>query len=342
MTTLASRPKSDKAEVQLNNSQEKPGFSFFICPDGHLLRSALEEKLKAFPPKSGAWERHVFWGDEEPAAQFWELLSLEELFGASRAIVVRQAQLWPAAIWKKLSRAIARPAPRTWPIFCLEGEWEKRRPKIPAHIMRLRCFAFADERGWIWRAEGLSERDLPRHVRERAQALGLAFEPDALELFCASVPADGLAIENELCKLRFMASDAPVTTAMTATAGWTPEFNVFACIRHMENGDLASVWKELARNEESDRILFSLLALLSREWRLLWQILAGENVRLYPSDAAFKRTLAQRLGTAGIARGFAALADAECKVKSGRVSPAQALECVAVEMTALCVPASKI
>lgn len=340
MTGPTQKPNPGNAEAVQGKGRERPGFSFLVCPDGHLLRGALAKTLEAWPPERGAWERHVFWGDEEPQSQFWELLSLEELFGAARAIVVRQAQLWPAAIWKKLSRALARPAPRTWPVFCLEVEWEKRRPKIPAHIARLRCFAFADERGWVWRGEGLGERDLPRHVRERAQALGLAFEPDALEQFCASVPADGLAIENELLKLRFMAAYKPVTTAMTATAGWSPECNVFACIRQMQKGDLAGVWRELARSEDSDRLLFSLLALLAREWRLLWQLLAGENVRLYPADAAFKRALAQRLGMAGVARGFAALADAEWQVKSGRASPAQALESVAVEMTMLCAPAS--
>lgn len=318
---------------------ERPGFSLFVCPDGYLLRSALEEALAAWPPERGAWERHVFWGDEEPAPRFWELLSLEELFGASRAIVVRQAQLWPAAVWKKLSRALARPSARVWPLLCLEGEWEKRRPKIPAHITRLRCFAFADERGWVWRGEGLGERGLERHVRTRALALGLSFAPDALEQFCASVPPDGLAIENELRKLALMAGGEAVNTAMTATGGWSPECNVFACIRQMEQGNLAGVWRELARGGDDDRLLFSLLALLAREWRLLWQVCAGENARLHPSDAAFKRALAQRLGAAGVARGFAALADAEWQVKSGRRSPAQALESLAAEMAALCAPA---
>ncbi len=318
---------------------ERPGFSFFVCPDGHMLRCALEEALAAWPPERGAWERHVFWGDEEPAPRFWELLSLEELFGASRAIVVRQAQLWPAAVWKKLSRAIARPSARAWPLFCLEGEWEKRRPRLPAHITRLRCFAFADGRGWVWRGEGLSERDLGRHVRARARALGLSFAPDALEQFCASVPPDGLAIENELRKLLLMAGGATVDTAMTATAGWSPECNVFACIRRLEQGDLAGAWRELARGEDDDRLLFSLLALLARDWRLLWQLLAGEDVRLHPSDAAAKRALAQRLGAAGVARGFAVLADAEWQVKSGRRSPAQALESLAVELATLCAPA---
>ena len=106
----------------------------------------------------------------------------------------------------------------------------------------------------------------------------------------------------------------------------------------MESGDLAGVWRELARSDDGDRLLFSLLALLAREWRLLWEILAGEEPRLHPSDASFKRALAQRLGTAGLAQGFAALADAEWQVKSGRRSPSQSLESLAAAMTALCAP----
>lgn len=313
----------------------RPGFSIFICPDGYLLRARLEAELARHAPAQGTWERHVFWGDEEPPPRFWELLRLQELFGACRVIVVRQAQLWPAAVWKKLSQALARPVERTWPILCLEGEWEKRRPKIPAYVSRQACVAFADKRGWTWRQEGLGEKDVARHVRGRAQALGLSFTPDALEQFCASVPPDGLAIENELGKLALLARDGAVTPAMTSTAAWSAESNVFDCIRRMEAGDLAGTWRELHRGDDGDKLLFSLLALVARDLRLCWGILAGEEPRLHPADAAFKKAFAARLGVGGVARGFCALADAEWQVKSGRLAPDQALERLAVELTGL-------
>jgi len=326
-------------------SSARPGFSFLVCPDGQLLRAQMERLLAAFPPPSGQWERHVYWGDEEPSPRFWEQLTLQGLFGAPRVLVVRQAQLWPAAVWKKVSHALGRPSEQCWPFFCMEVAWDKGQPKIPAHIAKLRCMAFADREGWIWRQDGLNERAVKKHVLQRSNELGLRFEQDALEQFCVSVPPDAQAIENELRKLLLLrnatkpADGEPdsgrVTMAMTATASWSPECNVFDCIRHMEAGNHTAVWKELSRSQDWDSLLFSLVALLARELRLLWQLWAGEKARVHPNEAAFKKQLAARLGPTALAEGFSTVMDAELQVKSGRRSPGQSLEYLAASMTAL-------
>lgn len=334
-----------------------PGFSFLVCPDGQLLRARMEQLLSSFPPASGQWERHVYWGDEEPSPRFWEQLTLQGLFGAPRVLVVRQANLWPAAVWKKVSHALARPSEQCWLFFCMEVAWDKGQPKIPAHIAKLRCMAFADQQGWIWRQDGLNERAVKKHVLQRSHELGLRFEQDALEQFCASVPPDALAIENELIKLQLLRNTAQddareksqadshgadqvpdqgtITLAMTATASWNPECNVFDCIRHMEAGNLTAVWKELSRSQDGDSLLFSLLALLARELRLLWQLWAGEKVRVHPNEAAFKKQLATRLGPAVLAECMSTVMDAELQVKSGRRSPSQSLDYLAAHMTDL-------
>ena len=69
----------------------RPGFSFLVCPDSRLLRTHLAEQLAVFSSAGGPWERHVYGGDEEPPPRFWEQLSLQGLFGASRVLLVRQA-----------------------------------------------------------------------------------------------------------------------------------------------------------------------------------------------------------------------------------------------------------
>lgn len=97
----------------------RPGFSFLVCPDSRLLQARLEALVSA-QGDSSRWERHVLWGDEEPSPRFWEQLTLQGLFGTPRLLVVRQAHLWPAAVWKKISAALARPSEQCWPFFCLE------------------------------------------------------------------------------------------------------------------------------------------------------------------------------------------------------------------------------
>ena len=232
----------------------------------------------------------------------------------------------------------------------MEVAWDKGQPKIPAHIAKLRCMAFADQQGWIWRQDGLNERAVKKHVLQRSHELGLRFEQDALEQFCASVPPDAQAIENELHKLQLLRNAAQdvaahsenqapesgnITLSMTATASWNPECNVFDCIRHMEAGNLSAVWKELSRSQDGDSLLFSLLALLARELRLLWQLWAGEKVRVHPNEAAFKKQLATRLGPAVLAECMSTVMDAELQVKSGRRSPGQSLDYLAARMTDL-------
>ncbi|MBO4301523.1 MAG: DNA polymerase III subunit delta [Desulfovibrio sp.] len=323
----------------------RPGFYFLICSDGQLLCNQLERLLSRHVPAHGQWERHTYWGDEEPPPRFWEQLTLQGLFGTPRVVVVRQAQLWPVAVWKRVSQTLARPSEQCWPFFCLEAPWEKNKPKIPAYIEKLHCLAHAKKQGWIWQYAGLDARAIKTYVRQRSGELGLVFLPDALERFCASVQPDARAIEGELDKLCRLigaaresggaGSDVRVTLAMTGTSGWNPDEDVFACIRHMEAGDLSGVWRELARSEDASGMFFNLLANLGREMNLLWRVQAGEDVYLHSSSAAFKRKLAARLGPEGIARAMSVLVDAEWHVKSGRRTPVQSLESMAVKMTAL-------
>lgn len=151
----------------------RPGFSFCICPDGKLLRQQVEELLGAHP--DAGRERHVFWGDDELPPKFWEILTLQGLFSTSRVLVMRNAHALTADVWKRLSAALSRPNPQTWPLFCLEVAWEKGQPKIPAHIAKLPCFTFADAKGWIWRSPGLGAPLAPPPHPDTFQGAGAGF-----------------------------------------------------------------------------------------------------------------------------------------------------------------------
>ena len=177
----------------------RPGFSFCICPDGKLLRQQVEELLGAHP--DAGRERHVFWGDDELPPKFWEILTLQGLFSTSRVLVMRNAQALTADVWKRLSAALSRPNPQTWPLFCLEVAWEKGQPKIPAHIAKLPCFTFADAKGWIWRSPGLEPRSLRRHIQIRSKALGLDLEPGCVDILAETLLPDAAAVDAEVKRI---------------------------------------------------------------------------------------------------------------------------------------------
>lgn len=333
----------------------RPGFTLCVCPDGRLTKEYIHATL-AGPAASGSpsstelggagaaakavapstWEPFTYWGDEELPPLFWEHLTLQGLFGTPRALTVRNAHLLPAATWKRLSTALGRPNAHCWPFFCLEVTWEKGQPKIPAHILKLPCVAFADKQGWIWRQPGLDERSLKRYIQNRAQSLGLTFAPGALDRLCQGVPPDATAVENELQKLCLATAGRPVTPEMASTAAHVPDFNIFAFIRLIQNGNVPAAWEEVRRGQkDGDGLLFPFLGLLLREARILWQVHMGEAVRLHPNDAQAKKQLAQSLRQEGIIRLFDLIVRAEWAVKTGERQPDQALEALVADLLLL-------
>jgi DNA polymerase-3 subunit delta len=319
----------------------RPGFTFLVCPDSLLLRRRLEERTAAFFPPGRPWDRHVHWGDEEPAKTFWDQLTLRGMLGRPRAVIVRQAQQWPAEVWKRLSKALARPSPSCLSFFCLEVPFDRGgRPKIPPHIAKLPCFDFADRQGWIWRKAGLDGPAVKRWARARAGEMKLRFQPDALEQFCACLPPDASVIENELRKLALLCrtektgGTGMISVAMTALCAAGAECDIFALLRRIEAGDLPAALREAARNrEESEDLFFRLLGLLARDMRQIWRLKAGERVPLFPSDAGVKKRLADRMDFATLSKCMALVVDAEWRVKSGRCEADQGLDFLLAEMT---------
>jgi DNA polymerase-3 subunit delta len=306
---------------------------FCLCPDGRLIQSAVEERLANHPPAPGkVWERRTFWGDEELPAAFWEALTLQGLFAAPQALVVRDAHNLPAETWRRISAALAAPGALTWPFLCLEGDWEKGQPKVPASVKKLRCFEHAEQQKWIWRQSALDARGVRRYVADAAKRLDLRFAPGAFETLAAALPPDAAAIDNELAKLALLAN-GDVTPDDAACVEHAPAFDVFAFLRQVQGGQTA-MWRTLLQEERrNDALIFPLLGLMQREARLLWRLRAGESPSLHPASAAAKREAAARLGCPGLANWGEAMHTAELAIKSGARTPAQALDALLGELT---------
>jgi DNA polymerase-3 subunit delta len=315
---------------------DRPGFSVCICPDGRLIREHVAEVLAAHGAAGGEWQRHVYWGDEELPATFWAHMSLPGLFAARHALVIRQAHALPAAVWKRLSSALASPKDHCWPFFCLEMAWEKGQPKVPAHIAKLKCLAHADSRGWIWRHAGLDDRSLRAFAQKESTKRKLRFEQGALDMLCAGLIPDASAVAAELDKLELAAPDGSVSAELAAQAAHVPAFDIFRFLRLLQSGKVQNAWTAVLRaRRENEGLLFPLLGLLIREARLLWQLLQGESVRAHPAELDAKRKLASRLGHGGLTRLFTLLFQADLSVKSGERQPEQALDALVADLSLL-------
>ncbi len=316
---------------------ERPGFQFCLCPDGRLVQRRVDGLLCEHPPEDGSCrERRLFWGDEEPGDAFWEALTLQGLFDARRAVVVRRAHNLPAEVWKRLSLVLARPNPGVWPLLCLEMPWEKGRPKIPAHIAKLGCLKHAEAKGWVWRSPGLDRRSLAGYVRPAARRLGLVLDERTLAALCAVLPLDAAAVDAELEKLFLLFGNRPPTPEDAAGAAVGVQFNIFGLLQRIEEGRAAEAFAMLREcGAGADEALFPLLGLLQRRARLLRQLAGGEQPPLHPAERDRAVRTAAGLGTAGVVRLWDALFTAEWTVKSGRRTPDQALDALIGDVAAL-------
>lgn len=316
---------------------DTPGFFFCVCPDASLLRDWMERELLD-PLASGsasAPDIQNFWADEGLDRRFWDGLTLLGMDGRKRVLVVRGAHLLPADVWKKLSAALGTPRSGVLPIFCMECPWEKGQPKLPAHVGKLKCLAFADKKGWVWRSAGLDARSMRPFIQKQAQALGLRMAPEALNSLSEMLIPDASAIQGVLEQLSLASPDGTVGMDLVRQmTEFTPEAVIFDFIRQLENGNARAVWKTLLREGDGgESLLFPLLTLMAREARILWQMNAGEKVFVPQHVEAEKRRLAAKLGFEGLARLFGALQKAELSVKSGARQPLQAMEELAATLS---------
>ncbi len=331
----------------------RPGFYFCICPDAGLIKLHVEELLNKYPadaedtgkasgllsgasPKKQVWQRQTYWGDEELPSSFWEALMLQGLFSTPKVLILRNAQNMAAAQFTELSTALATHNPLTWLILCLEVPFEKNKAKIAAHILKQKSFLFASKKNWIWQHFGLDNKSITGYVNHKASILGLSFEPNALNAFCAAVPKDATAIDKELEKLFLAAKGERIdmaTVSMTGALAFVPESDIFSFMNHIYAGNIAAAWREIYRSQHDiEALFFPFLALLLRDAKTFWQILAGEQVYLHQSSARMKEQCARRLGFVGIGKFFSSIVNAELCIKNGERSTEQSLEALVTEL----------
>jgi DNA polymerase-3 subunit delta len=277
---------------------------------------------------SAAPDVQTYWADEGLDRRFWDALTLLAMDGRTRVLVVRGAHQLPAEVWKKLSSALATPRPGILPVFCLECPWEKGQPKLPAHVAKLKCLAFAEKQQWQWRSAGLEPRTLRQYVQREAAARKLCMSPEALNTLSEMLIPDASAISGVLEQLSLASPDGTVDVALVRQmTEFTPDAVIFDFIRQLENGNARAVWKTLLREGDGgESLLFPLLTLMAREARTLWQMLVGEKVFVPQYVEAEKRRLAAKLGFEGLTGVFEALSAAELAVKTGARSPLQSME----------------
>lgn len=330
----------------------RPGFTFLVCPDTELAKRRFESLLAEHPPaaggmgSTGSWERKVFWGDEGLGDAFWQALTLNDLFGKPKALVVRNAQNLKKEEWQQLSGPLSRFNEQAWPFFFLEVAYERKKFKVPAEISKTKFYTFAQKKGWIWESQGLGEQGVRQWLQSWAKEKGFSFQRGALEILCASMPPDAAAVASELEKLELaLEPGAAISPDIAGLISFTPDIDIFAFIDALQKpGGAGTVWsKVLGQQLAGKGFLFQFLSLLVREARFLWQLAHGEEAKGLPFFKQNERQqLARQLGGRRIARIWDAALEAELRVKTGEAGEDQAMELLIAELSAIFRPEAPV
>ena len=332
----------------------RPAFTLCICPDSQLLRDRLDALLaaaaparptettphpaSAAAPDSPAWQRLVFWADEGLTAPFWENLTLQGLFAVPKALILRNAQTLAADSLKRLSAVLAAMAGSpglVWPLICFEVAFDKGKAKIPVHIPRLPFWQTAEQKGWIEEIPGLTPQTMPAYVRAAAARHSIAASPREIQELARMLPPDAALVNSELAKLSLSVDDKgrlPAEALSLAEHG--RDVGLFELMRILQQGgDAPAAWQRILEDRLSgENMVFACVAILLREARTLWQILAGQEPWLPPQAAAQKKAAARQLGFAGVARLWELALMADKGIKTGERGPDQALEILAADL----------
>lgn len=310
-------------------AKQRPGFMFCICPDGALVREQIASQLKA---QKQDWQKHVFWADEELPEKYWATLTLDGLLPAGNAVVLRRAEFVKSSFWKDLHPVLARFRTKIWPFFCLEKNWERGRPPIPAALSKQKYWQVAKNKGWIWQSPGLSQPGLRNHLASWAQARGISISEQVMTLALQLLPLDAGQLHNELHKLELYIWDKKtLEPADLGQVSFQSSMDIFGFLQALQSKDSAlQVWQQVLQNQlagNTDQIML-LFRLLLREARIMWQLLQGEQtLNKLPSRVRDqKQHLASKLGEKGLVKLWDILLQTETDIKSGRINQDQAWE----------------
>ena len=314
---------------------DTPSFYFCICPDNVLSRRQLSEITAHWQDSNELPEMTVYWGDENLGDTFWIKLTQRGLIARKKILLVRQAQLLPAETWKKISTSLGERHEGIFPVFFVEGAWEKGQIKLPAHLGKLRCFEFAKQQNWVWQNPGLDSKNLNNYLTRRAKLYKLQLSAEILNILVNTIPPDAGSVDQALEQLSLSSQDGKICSADVINLGVTnPELIVFDFIRSLENDHPVKVWKSLLQ-DDAENLFFPFLSLMNREVKQLWVILHGGKAS-FPSFLIKPKTeLANRVGRDGLANILKAIVDADWTVKTNQRQTQQALDELIATMTIL-------
>ena len=213
-------------------------------------------------------------------------------FGSDyRMVVVRGMEQWrergKSAEAERLAEGLTRMGGSTCLVLIASAEEEDDKRKVAVTV---KLDNAVKKLGAVVKFSALKGEGLSKWVSQRVREEGKQIEPDAVNLLLDSAGHELLTLEQEILKLVCWVGEHPTITAKdvgTVTAS-SPEDVVFKLIDSITRKETDNALQLLAEVHRYDpkpqAVAGKLLALLSRQYRMLWQAKFLDSKRIAPRD----------------------------------------------------------
>lgn len=240
-----------------------PKLLYLYGEETFLLERALHRlRDAALPPESWDFNLTVVHGKELIAARLLEILETFPVFAAHRLVLVKEAQLIPAAQLEGLLDYLKHPVAESLLVFT--GDKIDGRKKF---------FQDFKKYGELVEFKKPYDNQIPAFIKDQAKIAGRSFTEDAMALFCRRVNSNLQEIHGELVKLfAYLGERRLVDVAdVAAVVSDTRAGSVFELTNLVGRRQAAEAVRLLNRLLEDGVAPLVILTMLVRHFRQLWK-----------------------------------------------------------------------
>ncbi len=245
-------------------SNHVPEIIFLYGQEQYLAQRAARSIRKVIlPDDKDDFNDNQFRGKEATADLILEAAMTYPVFAEKRLVTVKDAHQIPAAELEKIIPYLQSPVPETCLLF-LADKVDSRR----------KFFQQFKKHGALIEFKPLSEREVPRYVRNALDQKNVKISADGLELFSAMVGSQLHEIHAELDKLLTYIGPSTLIDVknVQAVVSRGRAENVFELGNAVGRGDVAKALTLTMRLGAAGEAPLKILSLLVRHFRQLWKV----------------------------------------------------------------------
>ena len=244
-------------------SQQIPELIFLSGQESYLVQRAARSVREAVLPGKDDFNDNQFYGKQATAELILEAAMTYPVFAEKRLVTVKDAHQLPAAELEKLIPYLLQPVPETCLLFIADKIDQRRK-----------FFQQFKKSGTLIEFKPLSEREVPRYIRQVLQQSNMRITNDGLDLFCLMVDGNLYEIHGELDKLLTYIGTTTLIEAkdVEAVVSRGRVESIFELGKAVGRGDVAKGLSLTMRLSAAGEAPLKILALLVRHFRQLWQV----------------------------------------------------------------------